>query len=921
MLAGCSKCCDGLSVRAAVVLGAFYLLFLEGTFKDLYAGKNHEAWVQQWGLSSATQPIDYDAGHRHLLARHHKVVVLWDANRGLALRRFPSSGAVKTLRFYGDDAVLIENGKAVLIFDKQSGKLLREIQLGDSGSIHFLMFRDDEPVLVASCGREEIHVWDLESGETLQTFPAEGKVSAATVTPDQQYLLTGSEDGVGILWNLEDGTVHQRFRSPVGISKVVFSPDGRKCLTIGSGEFWYTPRVVVWDVATGVPLLAIPRTVRDADFTESGIRLIDPNGVEELWAFDRHEQAPAKEEWETFQQSPDDRVLFTPDQWLLRINEEARTVSLIESGSTGQTLEVPSETAFFDADHHSPIAFSKTGRWLLSGGSTWGRRGNLGALWDLEKGEMKLGFKNIFVGAFDSNEKQVAVSTRRELKLFSLDTGDVLQTFRVQPDQPYSNGEITSAQFTHDGKQLLISLGDWYDGDGGGILLWDCESGEVIRNYSSSSKAVISAGFGVDEKQIIAALSPGNDGSAGVNELSLIDVESGESLKSKTFPDWGIGVGQIDPTGRLIPVISYDSGSIYRHRSPLASLLQTGDLEPVHEDFRGQQISWDFTGETLASHVQKGVLEFRTARSGETLLKRPTSLSADNSTLLQPAGMLIAGSLRDPRRPGKVSSYAVGVEDILTGEVQAEFYLFPGEDDWLIKTESGVVNGSNAGLGRVTQRTIGTLQVEPDRKWTGEIVDATAVGKVLTKPLPEGTTLSEELQKAPKFELPSEELRRNDQEPWYDHSMQRRIEIAKKLEAAGAEVKVDIHKAIHYVHLEKKSVTSELLNELRWAGRIDRLYLAKTGITDGQLDFVGLQIHVKRLSLWGNPITDKGIVELTSMWSLEVLDIHDTKVTANGLMALSELPNLKMLIIPKGINPVDLLPLRAKHPALEIVPR
>ncbi len=66
--------------------------------------------------------------------------------------------------------------------------------------------------------------------------------------------------------------------------------------------------------------------------------------------------------------------------------------------------------------------------------------------------------------------------------------------------------------------------------------------------------------------------------------------------------------------------------------------------------------------------------------------------------------------------------------------------------------------------------------------------------------------------------------------------------------------------------------------------------------------WVGMMGNVKRLSLWGNPITDEGLAQLATLWSLEVLDVHDTAVTADGLNHLWLLENLRTLIVPDSVE-------------------
>jgi hypothetical protein len=140
------------------------------------------------------------------------------------------------------------------------------------------------------------------------------------------------------------------------------------------------------------------------------------------------------------------------------------------------------------------------------------------------------------------------------------------------------------------------------------------------------------------------------------------------------------------------------------------------------------------------------------------------------------------------------------------------------------------------------------------------------------------------------------------------------------MKQAGAEVRINRHDWVTFVHLERRPVDDELLQMLPWLSGVERLYLAATGITDDQLRPVGLMRHVKRLSLWGNPITDDGLAELSAMWSLEVLDIHGTAVTAAGLRKLRLLPELKTLIVPDEVD-VEKLADHFDRPGLQIISR
>jgi hypothetical protein len=56
------------------------------------------------------------------------------------------------------------------------------------------------------------------------------------------------------------------------------------------------------------------------------------------------------------------------------------------------------------------------------------------------------------------------------------------------------------------------------------------------------------------------------------------------------------------------------------------------------------------------------------------------------------------------------------------------------------------------------------------------------------------------------------------------------------------------------------------------------------------------------------------------LWSLEVLDIHDTQVTAAGLRKLRLLPELRTLIVPEGID-AEALAAEFGRPGLQVIPR
>lgn len=104
-------------------------------------------------------------------------------------------------------------------------------------------------------------LWDLKSGK-MQCPPFAGYTvsgRAVAFSPDSQYLLAGSQlyggsTGELFLWEVKTCKLVRQFHDTEDVSSIAFSSDGRLAIT-GIG---YSPRVTLWDVATGEPIGRYP---------------------------------------------------------------------------------------------------------------------------------------------------------------------------------------------------------------------------------------------------------------------------------------------------------------------------------------------------------------------------------------------------------------------------------------------------------------------------------------------------------------------------------------------------------------------------------------------------------------------------------------------------------------------------------------
>ncbi|MEJ7593170.1 MAG: hypothetical protein WKF77_16615 [Planctomycetaceae bacterium] len=584
-------------------------------------------------------------------------------------------------------------------------------------------------------------------------------------------------------------------------------------------------------------------------------------------------------------------------------------------------MDVHQETPRFTADDHFPLAISKDGGWLLTGGASHGNRPDRSAIWNLRDGKIQLELENEFLGVFYPDGKRVVLARERKLAVLDVETGETLKTLELN-DEEYWGGRFTSLRFTHDGNRLLAAHGDWYDGDAGAIFLWDFESGKLLRNYATDTKAVMFAEMTRDEKWILAALTPGNDGSAGIDQLSVINAETGEFKTTRMFNDRGFNAGPVSAVSGLVAAQATKGtfdGKFCEGENTLSALTDLSPKTHLPEFSRPSVFSPD--GKIIACFDPEHMFSFRATDTGSALHAYKTQLHSMRPLLFHPNQRLICGALFDPWHIQESSAVGVGFEDILTGELEAELILFREPGSWLITTRNGAVNGAGKSLSRVTWRRPGSIHVIRDSAHTQQVVNPQRVAEAVSQSLPAGESIRDRLKQMPEPVIPDPHVQEPPGNVWFKNYQELEREAVKAFREAGADVEINLHNRATSIHLEQRSVTDDLLKQLRWTHGLDRLYVAATGIHDAQLDEIGLLPSLKRLSLWGNPITDRGLTQLSGLWNLEVLDVHDTQVTAVGLNALRMLPNLKTVIVPEIVLIDDLASLKERHPNLEIIRR
>jgi len=116
-----------------------------------------------------------------------------------------------------------------------------------------------------------------------------------------------------------------------------------------------------------------------------------------------------------------------------------------------------------------------------------------------------------------SPDSQKALSAGREIALWNVNTGELINTFQGHTDW------VTSVAFSPDGQWALSGSDDYT------LKLWDVNTGSLVRSFTGHTSSVLSVAFSPDGQW---ALSGGGDW--GKAEMYLWDVNTGSLVRSFT---------------------------------------------------------------------------------------------------------------------------------------------------------------------------------------------------------------------------------------------------------------------------------------------------------------------------------------------------------------------------------------------------
>ncbi|MCI0464109.1 MAG: WD40 repeat domain-containing protein [Gemmataceae bacterium] len=537
--------------------------------------------------------------------------------------RLPAAGSFPAFSPDGK-RLAVPAGNHVLLFDAQSGQLLRHLT-GHFNLVLRVRFSPDGRWLASSSEDRTILLRKADSGRLVHTLTGHTHhVWGLAFSPDSRALATGGLDGNVRLWDVATGKLRRLVTSKPGtlshagwVFSVAFSPDGKRLASAAADQV-----VRVWEVnSEGAAVILQHRSGSShlsVAFSADG-KLLAAGSDTRLRLWD----AATLKETRTVG-TPAAVLAFAPDGTLLTgahvyDPDQPHTCRLWEA-ATGKpvgemTLQGRGGLACYD--------LSADGRTLA--GLAYPHERVL-RLYDGRTGQPRIPQTGHTLGvemlAFSSDGKTlVSASEDHTLRVWDLTTGKEVRVLRGHKKN------VRGLALSPDGRTAVSGSHDRT------VKIWDVPTGRCVRTLEGHEREVETV-----------ALSP--DGQLAVSgsydrTLCLWDVRTGERMTLPT-PHTGIVEGvAFHPKGRLLAsagseglLVLWDTAA----RKPLRTLRSPSRL---------------FTpaflpdGETVCAGCEDGKVRLWSCETGEETAAVAGAAGSVHGVAARPGGRMIAGSGQD----------------------------------------------------------------------------------------------------------------------------------------------------------------------------------------------------------------------------------------------------------------------------------
>jgi WD40 repeat protein len=529
---------------------------------------------------------------------------------------------------YSPDGTLIASGGlggVVNIYERSTGAQRSLSQLAaDDSAVARLSFSPDGTRLAAVLPLTGVAIWDVVSGELLQTITRPGFISDADFSPDANTLAVANFDfaedatGSAVIIDLRNGQIVREVAHGPGAAAVAFSADGTRLLSSG-----YDQDVVVTTIADGVELLRVGTdnvVTNLASAPQNGGIAAVERGIAEGLIFSTADPDP---DFLFGHTAPLNAIVYSPDGSMIATSSEDQTVRLFAAASLRPVLTLRG----FDQPIWQ-IAFHPDGTRLAVASS-----GGTITEWDVSfafAGELTY-------ATLDPQGRFLAVADRDgTVRVLNPQSGALLQIFREH------NATITMLDFNADGSQLAVSSED------GTIGIWQVGAW-TYRELLSESATTWAVRFHPDGQRLFTTIG---------GRVSVRDLAQGNEIAVYDFATDLRGMA-LSPDGSLL-AIAVDNGELLLLDANTGTQIARSDAT----EYSGT-VSFSPDGTRLAARTALG--DVHTFMLSDPLLAQLQAVPLDLDQVDGFSFSSDSASLVLTRR-----NNTVAIADLAAGEIRAQ---------------------------------------------------------------------------------------------------------------------------------------------------------------------------------------------------------------------------------------------------------
>ncbi|MCO6475016.1 MAG: hypothetical protein J5I94_00275, partial [Phaeodactylibacter sp.] len=300
---------------------------------------------------------------------------------------FASGGADGMLRWWKRQSKVVQafgphaKGVAAVAFAPDGQSVLSATGNGEQEIVLMLNDPSVDPnnlaMLFIPLADYPAFVWNPDGTKATSLSGHKRGITSLDIAPDNQYLLTGSDDGQALIWNWEGEVVRGLQGHRNDIKAVAFSPDGQLIATAGEDSL-----AILWDLhGDSIAVFNHPDVVLSLCFSSDGSFLLTGSGDSEVRLWDIQQKESKKI---SVNEGAISAVAFSPNGNTFVVGGKGGDRAMFSLWNTNATLI---NTFIINSENRTggrginSLAFSPDGNYILAGAE-----GGIAVLFDLEGG-------------------------------------------------------------------------------------------------------------------------------------------------------------------------------------------------------------------------------------------------------------------------------------------------------------------------------------------------------------------------------------------------------------------------------------------------------------------------------------------------------------------------------------------------------